>query len=110
LKIGIFKKISGLWRIQRPLQGAISISIFTWHSAYRLKIASFIDQLHSSQRSKRTILVSSSKFFDSNVNFQVLKPVAFAATGFAFPPSADNFIYGFTPAELRQNITTFMLL
>jgi len=30
--------------------------------------------------------------------------VAFATTGFACPPSADNFIYGFTPIELRQNI------
>jgi len=31
-------------------------------------------------------------------------PVAFVATGFACPPSADNFIYGFTPVELRRNI------
>jgi hypothetical protein len=38
------------------------------------------------------------------VNFHGLKPVAFAATGFACPPSADNFIYGFTPVELRQNM------
>ncbi len=40
----------------------------------------------------------------SKVNNYGLKPVAFAATGFACPPLADNFIYGFTPVELRQNI------
>jgi len=35
--------------------------------------------------------------------------VAFAATGFACPPSADNFIYGFTPIELRRNIKVAIL-
>jgi uncharacterized membrane protein len=31
------------------------------------------------------------------VNFHGLKRVAFATTGFACPPLADNFIYGFYP-------------
>ncbi len=35
--------------------------------------------------------------FELKVNFYGLTPVAFAATGFACPPLADNFIYGFTP-------------
>ena len=37
------------------------------------------------------------------VNFYGLTPVAFAATGLACPPLADNFIYGYTPAGLRRN-------
>jgi len=32
--------------------------------------------------------------------------VAFGATGFAYPPSAVNFICEFKPVELRQNIKT----
>jgi hypothetical protein len=35
------------------------------------------------------------------VNFYGITPIAFAATGVACPPLADNFIYGFTPMELR---------
>jgi hypothetical protein len=38
------------------------------------------------------------------VNFYGLTPVAFAATSFARPLEADNFIYGLTPVELRQII------
>jgi len=30
--------------------------------------------------------------------------MAFAATGFACPPLADNFIYGLKPVELRRDI------
>lgn len=37
----------------------------------------------------------------SQVNFYGFTPVAFTATGFAFPPSAGNFIYGFAPVVLR---------
>jgi hypothetical protein len=35
--------------------------------------------------------------YTCQVNFYGLTPVAFAATGFACPPSVDNFIYGFHP-------------
>ena len=38
------------------------------------------------------------------VNNHGLEPVAFAATGFACPPSADNFISGCKPVELRWDI------
>jgi hypothetical protein len=40
----------------------------------------------------------------SIVNSHGLKTVAFATTGFAWPPWADNFIYGCKPVELRWNI------
>jgi len=38
------------------------------------------------------------------VNNYGLKPIAFVAKGFACPPLADNFIYGFKPVELRRSI------
>ncbi len=33
-----------------------------------------------------------------------VKTRGIAASGYACPTSSDNFIYGFTPVELRQNI------
>ena len=49
-----------------------------------------------------TILVC----FESKADFYGLMPVAFAVTGVACPPSADNFIYiyGFSPVELQWKI------
>ena len=45
----------------------------------------------------------------NQLNFHGLTPVGFTATGFACPPMADNFIYGFTPVELRQTIKLFLI-